>query len=281
MDREIMANESKKDHNGISFWENNSCGVEFSKSEKYSLEYFEEIEKYRYLTEPEIFSFAQFTRFHGKKVLEVGYGAGTDFIQWIRAGARAYGIDITKEGYNNLENRLKVYNLKAEDVKISDCENIPYPDNFFDLVYSWGVIHHTANTPRALEEIIRVCGYNGKCKLMVYNRHSLNSLYLWIKKALLKGKFWKSFSWCIYNFMESKGTKAFTKKEILEMLKNMPVHDIKINTILTFYDRLGNHSKFVRMIAGLLAFLLNKEKVGWFLTIEFEKIPIENRDKNC
>lgn len=276
-----MENESKKDYSGVSFWENKSCGVEFSKSEKYSFEYFEEIENHRYLTEPEIFSFAQFTRFHDKKVLEVGYGAGTDFIQWIRAGARTYGIDITKEGYNNLVNRLKVYNLKAEDVKISDCENIPYPDNFFDLVYSWGVIHHTVDTPRALKEIIRVCGYNGKCKIMVYNRHSLNSLYLWIKKALLKGKFWKSFSWCIYNYMESKGTKAFTKKEILKMLKNMPVHNIKIKTILTFYDKLGNHNKFIRTIVEVLAFFLNESRVGWFLTIEFEKIPIENRDKNC
>ena len=116
---------------------------------------------------------------------------------------------------------------------------------------------------------------------MVYNRHSLNSFYLWVKKALLKGKFWKSFSWCIYNFMESKGTKAFTKKEILKMLKNMPVSNIKINTILTYYDKLGNHGKFVRIIAKILTFLLNKEKAGWFLTIEFEKIPIENRDKNC
>jgi len=281
MDRGVVEDRSKKSTSDTSFWENKSCGSEFSKSEKYSFDYFEEIENYRYLTEPEIFSFAQFTRFHKKKVLEVGYGAGTDFIQWIRAGAIAYGIDITTEGYNNLVNRLKVYDLKAEDIKISDSENIPYPDNFFDLVYSWGVIHHTSDTFGALKEIIRVCGINGKCKIMVYNRHSLNSLYLWIKKAFLKGKFWKSFSWCIYNFMESTGTKAFTKKEILNMLKNMPVSNIKIKTILTFYDKLGKHNKFIRMIAAIMAFILNEANVGWFLTIEFEKIPVENIDKNC
>ena len=271
-----MESEPKKNVSDTSFWEDKSCGSEFAKSEKYSYQYFEEIENYRYKTEPEIFSFAQFTRFYGKKVLEVGYGAGTDFIQWIRAGAITYGIDITTEGYNNLVNRLKVYNLSAEEIKISDGENIPYPDNFFDLVYSWGVIHHTSDTLGALKEIIRVCGINGKCKIMVYNRHSLNSLYLWIKKALIKGKFWKSFSWCIYNFMESKGTKAFTEKEILILLKNMPVSNIKIKTILTFYDKLEKHSKFVRMIASMLAFILNEKKVGWFLTIEFDKISIKN-----
>ena len=81
--------------------------------------------------------------------------------------------------------------------------------------------------------------------------------------------------------MESKGTKAFTKKEILKMLKNMPVHNIKIKTILTFYDKLGNHNKFIRKIVEVLALFLNESRAGWFLTIEFEKIPIENRDKNC
>ena len=58
------------------YWNKASCGTEFVKKEKFSKEYFEEIEQIRYLVEPEIFAFAQFTRFYGKKVLEVGVGAG-------------------------------------------------------------------------------------------------------------------------------------------------------------------------------------------------------------
>jgi len=253
------------------FWEEKSCGTEFTKEEKHSKKYYEDIENHRYSVEPEIFSFAQFSRFYGKKVLEVGYGAGTDFLQWVRSGARVYGVDITKEGYENLINRLKVYDLKAEEVKISDCESLSYESDFFDLVYSWGVIHHSKDTKKALEEIVRVCKKGGKCKIMVYNRHSLNSFYLWIKKALLKGRFWKSFSWCIYNYMESIGTKAFTRKEILSMLSGLDVENIKIKTSLTYYDKLKDRSKFLQSIAKLLAIILNSEKVGWFLTIDFDK----------
>lgn len=61
------------------FWEKESCGTFVTNKEKHTFEYFEEIEKHRYKVEPEIFSFAQFTRYNGKKILEVGVGAGTDF----------------------------------------------------------------------------------------------------------------------------------------------------------------------------------------------------------
>jgi len=77
-----------------SYWNKASCGTEFVKQEKFTKEYFEEIEKIRYSLEPEIFSFAQFTRYHEKKILEVGVGAGTDFLQWVKAGTQAHGIDL-------------------------------------------------------------------------------------------------------------------------------------------------------------------------------------------
>jgi hypothetical protein len=66
------------------YWNHASCGTEFIDSPKFSQAYFEDIENFRYTIEPEIFSFAQFSRFRDKKVLEVGVGAGTDFIQWVR-----------------------------------------------------------------------------------------------------------------------------------------------------------------------------------------------------
>jgi hypothetical protein len=89
--------------------------------------------------------------------------------------------------------------------------------------------------------------------------------------SVLKGRFWKSFSWCIYNYMESIGTKAFTRKEIVLMLSELPVENIKIESILTYYDKLKNHNKFLQIVAKLLFTVLNSEKIGWFLTIDFDK----------
>lgn len=255
------------------YWDKQSCGTQFTNKSKYSKDYFEEIERHRYFIEPEIFSFAQFTRYNGKKILEIGVGAGTDFIQWVRAGTIAYGVDLTPEAINNTKHRLKVYGLKAKELKIADCERLPFKDNFFDLVYSWGVIHHTPNTKKALEEIIRVCRPRGTCKIMVYNRHSLVSFFLWVRTALMNGKPWKSLSWCIYHHMESMGTKAFTKKEISSILKEFPVENVCIKPILTYYDitPYKKFGKFFQLIAKLVSRILGENNVGWFLTIEFTK----------
>src|SRR5687767_13620453 len=151
------------------YWNKRACGTGVTAAEKFSRDYFDEIEDYRYRVEPEIHGFAQFTRYRGQKVLEVGVGAGTDFLQWVRAGAKAYGIDLTEEGVAHVKHRLAVYGLAAEDVRVADAENIPHPDETFDLVYSYGVIHHSPNTIRALEELIRCTKVGGTIKFMVYN----------------------------------------------------------------------------------------------------------------
>ena len=74
------------------FWNEQSCGTEVAAAKKFSQEYFEQIESFRYFDQPFIHSFAQFSRYRDKRVLEVGFGAGTDFLQWLRCGARASGI---------------------------------------------------------------------------------------------------------------------------------------------------------------------------------------------
>src|SRR6266487_5124036 len=79
------------------FWDQQSCDTQVASAPKFSREYFEEIERFRYFDQPFIHSFAQFTRYHRKRVLEVGFGAGTDFVQWLRAGAIAPGVDLTQE----------------------------------------------------------------------------------------------------------------------------------------------------------------------------------------
>jgi ubiquinone/menaquinone biosynthesis C-methylase UbiE len=253
------------------YWGKEPCGTAIAKSKEFSREYFDEIETYRYHVEPEIFSFAQFTRFRGCKVLEVGVGAGTDFIQWVRAGALAYGVDLTAESIEHVKKRLEVYGLKAEEVRVADAENLPYPDNQFDLVYSWGVIHHTPDTIKALEEIIRVNRPGGMCKIMVYNRHSLSAFYKYLCWGLLRGRPFRSISWLLSHHQESIGTKAFTIGEIKAILSRYPVGKVKIQAHVTKYDLLYNQPLWLRIPAYVLACLFGFDRVGWFMTIEFEK----------
>ncbi len=253
------------------FWNSQACGTQFTDKEKYTKEYFEEIEENRYKVSPEIFSFAQFTRFKGKKLLEVGIGAATDFLQWVRAETIAYGVDLTDEAIEHARHRLELYGLQAEDLRVADSENLPFEDNTFDVIYSWGVIHHTPNTPKALEEIVRVCKPGGTCKVMIYHRHSLLAWFFWLKHALLKCRPWKSLSWVLWHHMESIGTKAYTKKEVREMLKGKPIENLEIKPLLSYYDKMERFNKLFRFAAGCFIRLFGHENTGWFLTIQFNK----------
>lgn len=253
------------------YWNVASCGTEFINKPKFSSDYFESIQDFRYSIEPEIFAFAQFTRFHGKKVLEVGIGAGTDFSQWVKSGAECYGIDLTEEAVANVKCLLSQQGLNAVEVTVADAENIPYNDNTFDLTYSWGVIHHSPDTIKCLKEIIRVTKPCGKIKIMIYNRHSLFAFYLYFKNALLKGRPFQSFSSVIYKHQESIGTKAFSHKEIKNLLKTMPVSVIQIKSPVTSHDLLYYKSKIIRLIPYLLACICGWHCSGWFMQIELQK----------
>ncbi len=255
----------------FNYWNKSSCGTEITDQTRYSKDYFEDIENFRYSIEPEIFSFAQFTRFHNKKVLEVGVGAGTDFLQWVRSGAEAYGIDLTKEAIINTKERLQLYGLKAVDLKVADAENIPYPDNYFDCVYSWGVIHHSPDTIKCLKEIIRVTRPGGVIKIMIYNRRSLFAFYQWIIYGLLKGKFLKSLKTILFEYQESPGTKAYTFKEVKKMLKGMPIILCNLKATTTNHDLLYYKSKSIQFCAKVLAGLLGWNKIGWFMTLDLQK----------
>ena len=255
----------------FSYWNQASCGTEYTDKTKFSKAYFEEIEQLRYTVEPEIFSFAQFSRYKDKKILEVGIGAGTDFLQWVRSGAYAYGIDLTDEAIQNVSERLSLYHLQAREIQVADAEAIPYEDNYFDLVYSWGVIHHSPDTEKCLKEIIRVTRPGGTIKIMVYNRHSLFACYRYVLAALLKGKPFQSLKTILYNYQESIGTKAYTIREIRKMVALYPVHIINIKATVTQHDLLYYKSKFVQLLAYLAACIGGWRQVGWFMTIELKK----------
>ena len=118
------------------FWNRQACDTHMAGAAKFTRDYFEQIESFRYRDQPCIHAFAQFTRYHGRKTLEVGVGAGTDFIQWLRAGAIASGIDLTQEAIDHVANRVSVYGLPgAETLQVGDAENLPFASETFDLGY--------------------------------------------------------------------------------------------------------------------------------------------------
>ena len=256
------------------YWERQSCDTEQARSQKFTREYFEEIEEWRYRTQPFIHSFAQFTRYRGKSVLEVGFGAGTDFIQWLRAGAKATGIDLTQEGLANLTHRIGVYGLpQPEKVQVADAENLPFASGTFDLGYSFGVLHHSPNTEKAVSELVRIIRPGGELKIMLYNRYSIAVFNIWVREGLLKGKPWRNLHWALWNYMESVGTKGYTRPELRRMLGALPLRDIEIETWATGIDQI-NAPKFLHPLNAIYRFLLRLSggRLGFFHCIKARKI---------
>ena len=261
------------------YWNRQSCDTDRTSEQKFSKEYFEDIEAFRYYDQPFIHQFAQFSRYRDKKVLEVGYGAGSDFIQWLRSGARVTGIDLTLEAFENVCNRIKVYGLpQPEDIRVGDAEHLPFESNTFDLGYSFGVLHHTPDTVKAISEVVRVVKPGGEVKIMVYNRRSIYTWNLWVKHALAKGKPFKSVAWAIWNHLESVGTKAYTKREIAEIFSKLPVERVTVRTEVTAADYLSASAfpplnAFFRM---LLYFA--RDRYPWYNSEFLERLgPVEKR----
>lgn len=246
------------------FWNEQSCDTQVAESAKFSREYFEEIESFRYRDQPFIHSFAQFTRYRGKRVLEVGFGAGTDFVQWLRAGAVVSGVDLTPEALENARRRIAAYQLPPpEKIAVADAEDLPFESGSFDLGYSFGVLHHTPDTLRALGELVRVVKPGGEIKVMLYNRYSVWVFNQWFKHALLKGRPWKSLGWVLWNFNESAGTKAYTRGELARMLPALGLRRICVQTEITSADYLGSSSFPPLNWLYRLAILLAGERHSW------------------
>jgi ubiquinone/menaquinone biosynthesis C-methylase UbiE len=116
--------------------------------------------------------FVAFASLRGRDVLEVGCGSGIAVQLFAEAGANVTAVDLTPWAVATTSARLDAFGLESRVLE-ADAENLPFEDDSFDLVFSWGVIHHTSDMDRALAELVRVCRPGGRIVLMVYHRHSL------------------------------------------------------------------------------------------------------------
>lgn len=226
------------------YWEEEVCGTRYSKKNNLS-EFYEDIAKKRYHNEPHIYNFAfgkDNEDLKNKKILEIGVGAGTDFVQFLKRKGNCYGIDATeaaiKETLKNVKNTFdkKEYNLKY--LKKGNAENLPFENNYFDLVYSFGVLHHATNTMNCISEAVRVLKPGGVLKLMVYSNQSATGFMLWCLYGLGKGKPFMTQEEAIFKFLESPGTKCYSKKEFKKILSGFGLWKIKIDKYASAGDLL-------------------------------------------
>jgi ubiquinone/menaquinone biosynthesis C-methylase UbiE len=220
-------------------WEDETCGVRYGTSSDRA-SWFAEIEQARYKLEPHILAFADFPSAKGKKVLEIGVGAGSDFSQWVQNGAEATGIDLTEAAIQLTKEHLQFRNLPLATgtLQVADAEHLSFPNNSFDIVYSWGVLHHTPETAQALRECFRVLAPGGMLKIMMYHLPSWTGWMLWTDSLFRKKKLYRSPREAMFENLESPGTKAYTISEARVLLDGIGFQNIHLETRLSAGDLL-------------------------------------------
>lgn len=173
---------------------------------------------FRYSLQDYMHDVFKFGDFSGKLILEVGCGAGIDSAEFARNDARVISTDLTRQG-TELTRDLLIKSGLPSSVIQSDAKALPFKDNTFDCVYSFGVLHHIPDVEVALGEIYRVLKPGGRVMVMLYHRDSLlyaYSIIYWrgIKEGLLKTLTPEELVSCYSERNEGcPYTRAFTKDE--------------------------------------------------------------------
>lgn len=155
------------------FWDNRPCNIRHSSELIGSKKYFDEVEQKRYKVEPHIKEFVDFQKWKGKSVLEVGCGIGTEAINFLRNSSTYVGTDLSKESLNITKKRLEVFGFNAHLFQGNAEELTKYlPKKTYDLIYSFGVIHHSPNPKRILSEIKYFMNPDSELRIMLYAKNS-------------------------------------------------------------------------------------------------------------
>jgi SAM-dependent methyltransferase len=220
------------------FWESGSCGEHLYLPRTDRAGYRAQAEE-RYRLEPYIARLAKFGESQGKRVLEIGVGLGADHQRFAEHGAILEGIDLTERAIAHTRVRLDAFSLTSR-LQVADAEALPFADNQFEVVYSWGVLHHSPDTPKAFREVLRVLEPGGEARIMIYHTLSMVGVMLWIRYSLLRGRPWRSLRSVYAEHLESPGTKAYTVTEARALLDGF--EDVRIEIELTHGDLLESQA---------------------------------------
>jgi len=158
------------------YWERHIHDFDVTTHAPGSRGFFEDLDAYHFEKLHPLPRLIDFDRYKGRRVLDVGCGAGVDLARFAKAGAVAVGVDLAASAIDLARQNFKLQNLSG-DFHVADGEQLPFPDASFDLVFAHGVVQYTAHPRRLVDECHRVLAPGGEAIFQVYNRRSwLNAL---------------------------------------------------------------------------------------------------------
>lgn len=259
----------------------------YSQKEPFSLQWFNDLAKKRYKTYYSyLLNDAEFEYHSGEKVLEVGVGIGTDLIQYAKNGAKVYGIDLGKDQVRFTKLNFQANKLKFQDIKQGSAEKLPYAAKHFNLVYSFGVLHHTPDTEAAINEVYRVLENDGQAIIMLYARGWKHYFKRCFVHGILLGKWFKNgFSWqAVYNDVSevngaSPKTGVYTKRQVKKMFARFGEVKIEKRRLGEFIEYAPYRSRvFPEFIMNILHIFKAQSILGenWLITA-YKKSPPKSK----
>jgi len=256
----------------------------YSNKEPFTIQWFNELSLKRYKLYYEyIYEDCEFFDHKNEEVLEVGCGVGTDLVEYARNGSIVSGVDLGEDQVNLTKLNFELRNLSYKEIQRADAENLPFENESFDLVFSFGVLHHTSNTQKAIDEVHRVLKPDGQAIIMLYARGWKHYLKRCFIHGILLGKWFKyRFNWQkVYNEVSevngsSPKTGVYTKKQVGNMFRSFKEVKIKKKRLGEFFDyppyRTFIFPKFIKRVFYFFGFenLLGE---NWLIKVYKSPLP--------
>lgn len=211
-----------------SYWDQRPCNVRHSPKPVGTREYFDEVEARKYFVEAHIPRFADFERWRGKRVLEIGCGIGTDTTNFARQGASVTAVDLSPQSLELARKRVEVYGLQDQVRFYSgSAEELTQFVSVepYDLIYSFGVIHHTPHPESVVGQMRSYAKQGTIIKLMVYYRHSWKVFRILMGYG--KGQFWRLKDLVAEHSEAQTGcpvTYTYTREEGRQLIESSGFH---------------------------------------------------------
>jgi 2-polyprenyl-3-methyl-5-hydroxy-6-metoxy-1,4-benzoquinol methylase len=259
------------------YWNARPCNIRHSTQPIGTKEYFDEVEARKYMVEFHIPAFADFEQWRGKKVLEIGCGIGTDTINFARHGAQVTTMDLSAKSMELAQQRAAVFNLQDKIRFLpGNAEQLStfVPVEPYDLIYSFGVIHHTPHPDNVLEELRKYTHPGTVVKIMVYHRRSYK--VAWIFATEGKGQFWKLSEIIARNAEAQTGCPiayTYTRKEGRELLERHGFKVSKVEVDHIFPYRIRDYVQYRYVREPYFAWMPQpmfralERRIGWHLLL--------------